>query len=351
MGQRAWSVREKETYALVSCLLKFKSWISGRHITVFTDHKSLESWYKEELCTMAGPFGRRGPRHKLVSRYNIVVVYKPGVENDAADGMSRWAYPAVLAHDTNFHGSDADLEGVTQWEASEREKEQQLIAANQYPRKVLEVRAPKGRPSPQDMQDQQERDHLLLQVNRLHNSVYYDTGRTHTTTTPNHALAWAPAHGPAPAAAHTPSTNITHPPHHEAAPQHAHDDPMALDIDSLLELELQHTEDTEQHMDLTPPEPEPATSDSADPGQPGPQNAPLRPPTRERAPWTHLSNALRRLHPTHEASKGPAEPGRLSSATCPTSRGRGSTGTPTPPHLRAAPHKNGRKSTPSTSLT
>ena len=42
-GQRAWSVQEKETYAMVSCLLKFKSWISGRRVTVFTDHKSLES--------------------------------------------------------------------------------------------------------------------------------------------------------------------------------------------------------------------------------------------------------------------------------------------------------------------
>ena len=37
-------------------------------------------------------------------------------------------------------------------------------------------------------------------------------------------------------------------------PKHVntHDDPMALDIDSLLELELQHTEDTEQQVDLTP---------------------------------------------------------------------------------------------------
>ena len=117
----------------------------------------------------------------------------------------------------------------------------------------------------------------------------------------------APAHAPAPAAARTPSTNITHPSHHEAAPEHAHDDPVALDIDSLLELELQHTEDTEQHMDLTLPEPEPATSVPADPGDPSPQNAPPRPPPRERAPWTHLSNALRRHQPTHEASKGPAE--------------------------------------------
>ena len=83
---------------------------------------------------------------------------------------------------------------------------------------------------------------------------------------------------------------------------------MTLDIDSLLELELQHTEDTEQHIDLTPPEPEPAASDPADPGHAdSPENAPPRPPPRERAPWTHLSNALRRHQPTHKASKGPAE--------------------------------------------
>ena len=97
------------------------------------------------------------------------------MENDAAEGMSRWAYQARLADDTNLHGSDTDLEGVTQSEASEREKEQQLIAANQYPRKVLEVRAPKGSPSPQDMKEQREGDFLLLQVNRLHNSVHYDS--------------------------------------------------------------------------------------------------------------------------------------------------------------------------------
>ena len=118
------------------------------------------------------PLGRRGRWQEFLSRYNIVVVYKPGTENDAADGMSRWAYPAGLADDMNFHGSDADLEKVTPWEASEREKEQQLIAANQYPRKILEVRTPKGRPSPQDMQ---ECDYLLLQVNRLHSSVHYDS--------------------------------------------------------------------------------------------------------------------------------------------------------------------------------
>ena len=124
---------------------------------------------------MAGPLGRRGRWHEFLSRYTIVVVYKPGVENNATDRMSRWAYPARLADDMNFHGSDADVEGVTQWEASERVEEQQLIAANQYPRKLPEVRGPEGHSSPQDMHEEQERDFLLFQVNSLHNSVHSDS--------------------------------------------------------------------------------------------------------------------------------------------------------------------------------
>ena len=106
------------------------------------------------------------------------------------------------------------------------------------------------------------------------------------------------------------STYITHPRRQKAVPQHlnTHDDPMALDIDSLPELELQNTEDTEQHMDLTPPTPEqPAASNPADPNHgDSPQNAPQQPQPRKQAPWTHLSNALRRHHPTHEGNKGPA---------------------------------------------
>ena len=83
---------------------------------------------------------------------------------------------------------------------------------------------------------------------------------------------------------------------------------MALVIDSLLELELQQTEDAEQHRDLTPPGPERAASNPADPGHAdSPQSAPPQPSPREQAPWTHLTNALGRHHPTHEASKGPSE--------------------------------------------
>ena len=173
----------------------------------------------------------------------------------------------------------------------------------------------------------------------------------HTTTTPNGALPRTPAHDPAPAAARAPSTSITRPTCHEAAPQHVntHDDPMALDIDSLLELELQHTEDTEHHMDLTPPELEPSASSPADPS---PHNAPPRPPPLARGrPGGTCPTPCGATTPPTKPAKGPLSTGRPSSTTCPTSRGRDSTGTPPPPPLQAPRHKNGTTITPSTSPT
>ena len=107
-GQRAWSTREQETYALVSCWLKFKNWIRERNVSVYTDHKSLESWHKEHYCTLSGPLGRRGRWHEFLSGYHIEVVYNPSKDNTVANALSRWAYLAGLADDNNFHGSDAE---------------------------------------------------------------------------------------------------------------------------------------------------------------------------------------------------------------------------------------------------
>ena len=127
-GQRAWSTREQETYALVSCLLKFKSWIGGPKVAVYTDHKCFGSWYKEDLRTLSGPLGRRGRWDEFLCRYHIEVVYKPGKDNTVADGLSRWAYPAKSADDTNSQGSDADQKGVMKQERELKEREAKFVA-------------------------------------------------------------------------------------------------------------------------------------------------------------------------------------------------------------------------------
>ena len=109
---------------------------------------------------------------------------------------------------------------------------------------------------------------------------------------------------------------------------------MALDIESLLELELQHTEDTEQNMDLTPPELEPAASN---PAHPSPHNAPPQPPPCDGHPGHTCPTPCGATTPHTKPARAPPSTGRPSSTACPTSWGRRSTCTPPAPPSPGAP--------------
>ena len=103
----------------INSLLKFQSSIGGQEITVQTDDSAIVKWYKEDLCTFPGPLGRRGWWHEFLSRFNLMIEYTPGLENQVGEALSRWAHPAGTAQDTNFYGSDQDLVG---WEEDKRKE-------------------------------------------------------------------------------------------------------------------------------------------------------------------------------------------------------------------------------------
>ena len=56
------------------------------------------------------------------------MAYKPGKDNTVTDALARWAYPARLAEDTNFHGSDADQKVVITRERDLKEGEESILA-------------------------------------------------------------------------------------------------------------------------------------------------------------------------------------------------------------------------------
>ena len=61
-----WSIHEKETYAILLTLQKFRSWLASSlvRIKILSDHKSLQYWYSEDLNKMVGAIGRRGRWHE-----------------------------------------------------------------------------------------------------------------------------------------------------------------------------------------------------------------------------------------------------------------------------------------------
>ena len=139
-GQYGWAPREKETYAIVSCLLKFQSWIGGQEVTVQTDHSAIVKWYKEDLCTILGPLGRQDLWHEFLSRFNLMIEYTPGPENHVGDALSRWAYRAGTAQDTNCHGSDQDLVGWEEDQKKERDRIRDELK-NTYPEAFTAINA------------------------------------------------------------------------------------------------------------------------------------------------------------------------------------------------------------------
>ena len=76
---------------------------------------------------MSVHLGRRGRWHEFLSRFNLVILYHKGAENEAPDALSRWAYPAGLSQDVLFHGSENDLEGWNQCVQREREYTQRKL--------------------------------------------------------------------------------------------------------------------------------------------------------------------------------------------------------------------------------
>lgn len=117
-----WDTREKETYAVVMALEKWASYIGHNPITILTDHKSLESWWKEHIDLATGPSAPRRLRwHSKLSLFRLEIVHVPGSSNGIPDALSRWAYPASEAYkERSKHGTLEDAEEMGQIIQEER---------------------------------------------------------------------------------------------------------------------------------------------------------------------------------------------------------------------------------------
>ena len=132
-GQRAWPLRDKETYPIVATLHKFHAWLQQSRLFlklawVATNHRSLEYMTREDFDTVSGPVGRRGRSHQFVSQFLGDVVYVPGQNQEIPDTLSRWSYPAYLySPETNIHGTEEDAEGVAADEREQRAHANRLL--------------------------------------------------------------------------------------------------------------------------------------------------------------------------------------------------------------------------------
>ena len=82
--QRAWSTIEKEAFAAIWALDKFRNWIFGQHITLYSDHNPLT--YLTEATSKSPKLMRWA---LALQQYDVTFRYKEGRKNIVADCLSR----------------------------------------------------------------------------------------------------------------------------------------------------------------------------------------------------------------------------------------------------------------------
>lgn len=82
-AERNYTVYEQELLALVECLKEWEHWLN-RNVEILTDHKPLEY-----IFTQQDAGGRKARWIEVLSRYDAAVKYRKGVDNWAADALSR----------------------------------------------------------------------------------------------------------------------------------------------------------------------------------------------------------------------------------------------------------------------
>ena len=80
----SWATIEKEAYAVIFCLRKFRNWIFGSDITVYSDHGPLK------YLTESAPSSSKLTRWALsLNEFSVTFKYKSSAENTVADCISR----------------------------------------------------------------------------------------------------------------------------------------------------------------------------------------------------------------------------------------------------------------------
>ena len=92
-AQRNYTTTEKELRAVVYALDKFRSYLIGSDIVIFTDHSALKY-----LLTKHNSKARLIRWVLLLQEFNIRIRDKKGVENVVADHLSR----LTIAHNTHM---------------------------------------------------------------------------------------------------------------------------------------------------------------------------------------------------------------------------------------------------------
>jgi len=94
---------DKELYALVQCVKKWKRYLMGKETIIHTDHQPLQYLHSQTKLQQLRHYRWIG----FLQRFHLVIRYKKGIHNKVADMLSRPIINAstILKHNSVMHES------------------------------------------------------------------------------------------------------------------------------------------------------------------------------------------------------------------------------------------------------
>ena len=82
--QRNWPIHDKELWAIVSSLIKWRSWLSGLQFEVHTDHQGLQYFQTKQRLN-----ARQARWQQDIAEFHFTIKYKPGSTMQKVDALTR----------------------------------------------------------------------------------------------------------------------------------------------------------------------------------------------------------------------------------------------------------------------
>lgn len=136
--EKNYPVHEQELLAIVHTLKEWRHYLLGNHFTVITDHKSLIYLKTQDKLS-----SRQARWSELLQQYDFECVYRPGKENNVADGLSRRPDHLHLVQQATIEIEDTIKEDIKRAYSKDKICSKMLAEGNQLQDGLIVVKGNK----------------------------------------------------------------------------------------------------------------------------------------------------------------------------------------------------------------
>jgi len=113
--QRNWPIHDKELFAIVDSVRKWRDWLVGVPVNVYTDHQGLQYFNTKQKLN-----SRQASWYLKMSEFIYHIHYRPGSKMGKADGLSRRSEEEKSGMEARFF-DEGQLLDLEEDDAGERE--------------------------------------------------------------------------------------------------------------------------------------------------------------------------------------------------------------------------------------